>query len=543
MSRLQKFSWILAFGFLVFLPLQVKSDEAEPDFECRFSVDTTATPTVAPSTGVAKGVAIYATWDSTTHPKRDTLPFWWKNIWDSTQQLSVPKYFKDNSQGNYRMQITPFGRDGDTLFCYKTAIFPDTEFDPVFFEEFIDSILTQADEDINFANYDADSDNVVDAVFLIVTNMNVSARGTTLIKASFETKDSSGGLPMLIVGGEGHIGGNGLNIFANSDQLALAISAHEWGHCLGLDDLYGGLGNVWWGLGSFSIMGAGWPNNRAVPIDPYHRIKLGWATATEVTAPRYVETIPDYLTTGTIYKVSKSSGEYFLVTNHRGVNPFSDQRGKWEEFFKGYGLLIWHIDTTGNTRVRSNKLIDVELAHGLWNLDTLCRRVGADTLPNPVYGRDSLDCAKIINKFYYGYQPNEVQSGTCFWNGSPKATFDGLSNPSSDGYRDSIVNSMRVQNIPSHLANRNISDTLYHSATADLLVNNWYGHVSANTTWGPGVYAITGDITVDSGVTLTIEPGTTIIFQKNEDNQSSGGYSTKSELIVKRNPDLPRNGG
>ncbi|MCI0406025.1 MAG: hypothetical protein L0209_08140, partial [candidate division Zixibacteria bacterium] len=93
---------------------------------------------------------------------------------------------------------------------------------------------------------------------------------------------------------------------------------------------------------------------------------------------------------------------------------------------------------------------------------------------------------------------------------------------------------MRIQNVQTRLAVRNIQKTIKSSATADLLVNNWYGRISQNTTWGPNkTYAITGDVTVDYGVTLTIQPGTVIKFQKNEDNQSSGGSTTKSELIIK----------
>ncbi|MCI0330780.1 MAG: T9SS type A sorting domain-containing protein [candidate division Zixibacteria bacterium] len=80
---------------------------------------------------------------------------------------------------------------------------------------------------------------------------------------------------------------------------------------------------------------------------------------------------------------------------------------------------------------------------------------------------------------------------------------------------------------------RNINKTFQSVATADLLVNNWYGHITQNTTWGPNkVFAITGDITVDVGKTLTIESGTTIYFQANEDNQSSGVDIAKCEMRV-----------
>jgi VCBS repeat-containing protein len=43
---------------------------------------------------------------------------------------------------------------------------------------------------------------------------------------------------------------------------------------------------------------------------------------------------------------------------------------------------------------------------------------------------------------------------------------------------------------------------------------NVSGNVAANTTWSPtnGVYRVTGNITVPAGVTLTIQPGTTVFF-------------------------------
>ncbi|HXF49386.1 MAG TPA: FlgD immunoglobulin-like domain containing protein [Verrucomicrobiae bacterium] len=49
--------------------------------------------------------------------------------------------------------------------------------------------------------------------------------------------------------------------------------------------------------------------------------------------------------------------------------------------------------------------------------------------------------------------------------------------------------------------------------------------VSTNTTWGPGIVQITGDLLVDSAVTLTLQPGTTVKFT------SDGG--NKSELVIK----------
>ncbi|MCI0596702.1 MAG: hypothetical protein L0Z48_09220, partial [candidate division Zixibacteria bacterium] len=63
-------------------------------------------------------------------------------------------------------------------------------------------------------------------------------------------------------------------------------------------------------------------------------------------------------------------------------------------------------------------------------------------------------------------------------------------------------------------------------------MNNWYGRVNRNTIWSNFV-AMTGDVTVDSGDTLTILPGTVVYAQYNEDNQHFGADTMRCEIIVK----------
>ncbi|MFH1147589.1 MAG: right-handed parallel beta-helix repeat-containing protein [Pseudomonadota bacterium] len=60
------------------------------------------------------------------------------------------------------------------------------------------------------------------------------------------------------------------------------------------------------------------------------------------------------------------------------------------------------------------------------------------------------------------------------------------------------------------------------------------GAMSADTVWpsANSPYLVTGDITVDAGVTLTIEPGTKVVFSKNSDDRQGGWDSYKSELTV-----------
>ncbi|HEY6000332.1 MAG TPA: right-handed parallel beta-helix repeat-containing protein, partial [bacterium] len=57
------------------------------------------------------------------------------------------------------------------------------------------------------------------------------------------------------------------------------------------------------------------------------------------------------------------------------------------------------------------------------------------------------------------------------------------------------------------------------------------GLLTADETWS-GVVTLTGDVTVPPGVTLTIAPGTTVIFPSQRDDQAGGANPARAELIV-----------
>lgn len=69
--------------------------------------------------------------------------------------------------------------------------------------------------------------------------------------------------------------------------------------------------------------------------------------------------------------------------------------------------------------------------------------------------------------------------------------------------------------------------------------NYWKGTIATATTWTKenSPYIITGDVTIPSGVTLTIESGTTVVFL-DSDSLASGNNTNRVELIINGSLDL-----
>ncbi|MCP4421845.1 MAG: hypothetical protein GY805_34970 [Chloroflexi bacterium] len=66
---------------------------------------------------------------------------------------------------------------------------------------------------------------------------------------------------------------------------------------------------------------------------------------------------------------------------------------------------------------------------------------------------------------------------------------------------------------------------------ADSWDSTFSGVINSNTTWDTNLL-LTGDVTVTAGVTLIISSGTTIFVAANSDDQNSGQWNDKTELMI-----------
>lgn len=149
----------------------------------------------------------------------------------------------------------------------------------------------------------------------------------------------------------------------------IGVICHEFGHALGLPDLYD-TDYSSSGIGIWGLMASGsWGGNGSSPWYPSHfsawsKVDLGWVTPIEITEPTLTEVLPIVEFNPVVYKMNGTShsNEYFLFENRQQVG--SDQTLRY------HGLLIWHVDEWqwGNTEDFHYK-VDVEQADGNYGLN------------------------------------------------------------------------------------------------------------------------------------------------------------------------------
>lgn len=211
---------------------------------------------------------------------------------------------------------------------------------------------------VNFSQFDSDSNGYVDNVYVYYAGMGESDGGgaQTIWPHSWALSGESLTLTL---------NGKKIEDYACSSELqgdetisGIGTFAHEYGHILGLPDLYDSdyeVNGQSFDLGEWSIMAYGAYNaNGAVPpaLTIIERQLLDWITPMEINDVSLSLTLPpiDSSNIGYIIKTS-NSGEYFLLENRQ------KRTGSWDEYILYHGLLIYHIDMRSNatTTIMYNK--------------------------------------------------------------------------------------------------------------------------------------------------------------------------------------------
>lgn len=225
----------------------------------------------------------------------------------------------------------------------------------------VEQALAAIDDDVEFSKYDSNNDGYVDFVYFFYAGRGATTGGgsKTIWPHAF-TLNSAIGHPV-------EHDGVYINRYATSAELGInnrlsgiGTFCHEFGHVLGLPDLYdtannNGRPSDCFTPGTYDCMdGGNYNNDEKSPavFSAYERYSLEWMKPTTINGGGHFTMLPIEVYP-LAYKVDTPSKptEYFMLEN-RG-NTYYDQ------YLEGHGLLVWHIDfnlnTWNNNIVNNNK--------------------------------------------------------------------------------------------------------------------------------------------------------------------------------------------
>ena len=263
---------------------------------------------------------------------------------------SVRDYFYDNSA---HLFDPVFDVVGPVEVNYPCTYPQSTSFADVVFNAALDA----ADPLVDFNDYDTDGDGVVDMVFFLVAGLSANYSGNNenylwphmwYLYYTPEHDGVSFGLYACsteIAGWEGY----------RSDVNGIGTFCHEFGHVLGLPDLYdtdySGSGGESRNPGNWSIMAGGSGSNygrNPVGYSLYERYALGFTQPVVIDheGPLAIEPL-DQSNLG--YRLNTpNDNEFFLIENR--------QPGKWDQFLPGKGMLVARVDSTNEQVWWSNEV-------------------------------------------------------------------------------------------------------------------------------------------------------------------------------------------
>ena len=350
------------------------------------------------------------------------------NLFFSISGDSLRKYYKEVSYNVFDLEGGVFGwYMASQNHDYYGA---DSQSNPANKDLRVQELIREAaqlsDADINFTEYDTDGDCYVD-MFAVIhqgrgqedsSDPNDIWSHRSRLSTEFETNDSclTGGLVKIrdyIIMPE--------TLESNNSITTIGVLAHEYGHALGLPDLYdtdyssNGIGK--WGLmgfGSWNSKPSGLIGSSPAHLSAWSKAKLGW-TIPRVIHQSVLDMViePIELNRNHVFQFIVGTpgdyGEYFLVENRQKIG--------FDEGLPAEGLLIWHIDESilsnrnecrsfhgDSSCITTHYKLALEQADGSLDLenDNNDGDVG-DVFPyNPIYSDSFSDSSIVRSSFYDG---------------------------------------------------------------------------------------------------------------------------------------------
>ncbi len=221
--------------------------------------------------------------------------------------------------------------------------------------------VRQADKTIDFCKADSDHDGIVDALFVVHAGPGAEETGNGLwsmrwwLPTPMETDDVCDGEPVkvsdFLMVPEEYRSDTFSAPNVPDHLVSIGVFVHEFGHFLGLPDLYDTDGSSPGGVGPWDVMATGtygfdgrtpW---RPTPMSAWTRSYLGWVRPKNVSKNLLSEVVGALGLGGSrsnaeVYRLAPGGDpdatEYFLIENRKAEG--------WGADFPTSGIAIWHIE-------------------------------------------------------------------------------------------------------------------------------------------------------------------------------------------------------
>ncbi len=471
-----------------------------------------------PVQGPINVLVVFAQFADDTDQSR-SIPDYADNLFNPDLPGSFTHFYHTMSSGQVQIRGTVLPRRYSSLGA-STAYISSNPDSIGQYGRFVAEILAQVDQDVDLGQFDndgpdgspdsGDDDGQVDYLFV---NLRSVPRGFLLGPATgiaaLGLKDPfhSRSLPPQDRGSvvDGAIQQEGT--FAQT----VGSMAHEFGHSLGLPDLYdrsfliepgqdptadaAGIGR--WGLMGWGAWG--WEGNDGpLPFSAWTLEQLGWvgpANQRLVLADRDQQGLVarDLFAGGTVYKIPLG-----YSADQRHVRPreylLLEYRSRHSHYYNrnlpAEGLLIWHVrPQKRNNDDEEAKLVDLICADGLY----LDAGFPLGTRPDPQQGGDNLDFWAHDQAYSLAYGGNWGDSTDPF-NGTTTIRLDPTSNPSTNiqGFLKPSSSGLSIALHPAPGA-----------MTIDVIIPRWSGSITSLVQWADYIL-VDGDLTVAPGASLNI---------------------------------------
>ena len=293
---------------------------------------------------------------------------------------SVTNYYKDMSYNTMTCTgtVNPWGSSGNTKSYFANGNYGISNTYPKNTPGFIYALLAALDATVNFADpaFDVNNDYYVDVLWVVHSGKGAEETNSTSDiwshssqmtnwsgVAAYATNDYRNGnrvyINKYIIMPEKTNYADGST--STTEMIGVGVFCHEFGHALGLPDLYdtGGYDGVsGQGLGHWSVMaggswgGNGITNGTPVSLDVWSKRYLGWASPANITANTSGTTVASILNTQTnsSYRLAKNGGtsetQYWLIENRYKSASGPVSGVTWDAYLPGSGLAVYHIDET-----------------------------------------------------------------------------------------------------------------------------------------------------------------------------------------------------